>query len=65
MPFGITGDVYEKFEPGEPGLFMNAPRQLAVVLVNVPARAHVLAERVDDRHLDLLPSAGRPRNGRW
>ena len=28
--------VYEKFEPGEPGLFRNAVRQLTVVLVNVP-----------------------------
>ena len=28
--------MYEKFEPGEPGLFRNAVRQLSLVLVNVP-----------------------------
>ena len=32
----MTGDVYAKFEPGEPGLFRNAVRQLAVVLEKAP-----------------------------
>ncbi len=36
VPAGIAGDVYAKFDPGEPGLFRNAVRQLSVVLVKVP-----------------------------
>jgi hypothetical protein len=35
-PAGITGDVYEKFEPGEPGLLRNAARQLNAVPENTP-----------------------------
>ena len=36
VPSGMTGVVYEKFEPVLPGLFKNAVRKLGVVLVNVP-----------------------------
>ena len=42
VPAGITGDVYAKFDPGEPGLVRNVA--IHGQLVGVPARPNVPAE---------------------
>src|SRR3954466_14138467 len=42
----MAGVVYEKFDPGEPGLFRNADRQLGAVLVVGKAPDEFMYSRV-------------------